>query len=138
MWQCPKCSREFEKTNQGHYCGRITTIDEYINTCDETIQPLLQQVYTCIRAAAPDATEKISWRMPTFWQGENLIHFAALKKHFSIYPGQDAIRAFADRLTGYKVSKGAIQFPYHLPVDFALIKAITLWRVDRAVEKAVD
>jgi len=51
------------------------------------VRLLLEKVRDTIRAASPEAIEKISWRMPTFWQGENLIHFAAFKKHMDIYPG---------------------------------------------------
>jgi len=87
-------------------------IDEYIAIQPITIQVLLLNVRLAIRQALPDATEKISWQMPTFWQGSNLIHFAAQKNHLGIYPGAEAIKHFAPRLTEYKTSKGAIQFPY--------------------------
>jgi hypothetical protein len=56
-------------------------IDEYIAAQFAEVRPILQAVRETIRANAPDAIEKISWQMPTFWQGENLIHFAAQKKH---------------------------------------------------------
>ncbi len=68
--------------------------------------------------------------MPTFWQGENLIHFAASKKHIGLYPGEEAVEVFAERLTGYKTSKGAIQLPLGKPVDHALITDIVQWRVE--------
>lgn len=132
MWQCPKCGRKFKNTNQDHYCGQISTIDEYIAAQPEAVQPLLQQVRKTVRSAAPKAIEKISWRMPTFWQGENLIHFAAFKDHLSIFPGGEAAEAFAERLTGYKTSKGTIQFPLNKPIDFQLIADITRWRVKQA------
>ena len=88
-----------------------------------------------IRSAAPEAAEKISWRMPTFWQGENLIHFAAFKKHISIFPGGEATEIFAERLTGYKTSKGTIQFPLNKPIDYQLIADITRWRIKQIGEK---
>jgi len=61
--------------------------------------------------------------------GENLIHFAAFKKHLGLYPGGEAVGAFAERLIGYKTSKGAIQFPLDKPIDFDLIADIVRWRV---------
>jgi len=67
--------------------------------------------------------------MPTFWQGENLIHFAAFRKHIGIYPGGEATTRFADRLTAYKTSKGAIQLPLNQPIDHELIADIVRWRV---------
>ncbi len=135
MWQCPKCERMFKNTNQDHYCGQITTIDEYIDAQPEDVQPFLQQVRRTIRSAAPKAAEKISWRMPTFWQGENIIHFAAFKKHISIFPGGEAVGVFAERLTRYKTSKGTIQFPLNKPVDYQLIADITRWRIKQVEEK---
>jgi predicted N-acetyltransferase YhbS/uncharacterized protein YdhG (YjbR/CyaY superfamily) len=104
-------------------------IDEYIAAQPKNNQPFLYQVRDTIRIATPGATEKISWQMPTFWSGQNLIHFAAFKQHIGIYPGADAMEHFAPRLYCYKTSKGAIQFPY---LNFgkgqlALISEIAAW-----------
>ena len=67
--------------------------------------------------------------MPTYWKGQNLIHFAAHKNHLGIYPGAEAIKHFAPRLTNYKTSKGAIQFPYKGLVSehLSLIREIADW-----------
>jgi Uncharacterized conserved protein len=132
MWKCEKCGREFKNTNQDHYCGKINTIDEYIDDQHAAIQPLLRSVRETIHAAAPDAVEKISWRMPTFWQGENIVHFAAFKKHIGLFPGGEAVGVFADRLKGYKTSKGTIQFPFEKEIDYKLIGDIVRWRVEQA------
>jgi len=105
------------------------SIDEYIAAQSEDVQAILIKVRETIHVAAPDATEKISWSMPTFWQGGNLIHFAAFKKHIGIYPGDLTLSPFNERLSGYKRTKGAIQFPYDKPIDFDLIADITRWRV---------
>ena len=78
----------------------ITTIPDYILTQDENVRPVLQEVYACIRTAIPEAEERISWSMPTFWKGRKLIHFAAASRHIGLYPGSDAIVAVAERLTG--------------------------------------
>lgn len=131
MWKCPNCGREFENNNQEHFCVKPNSIDEYIAAQPEDVRPLLQNIRETIRAAAPEAIEKISWQMPTFWQGENIIHFAAFKKHIGIYPGGEATTVFAERLTGYKTSKGAIQLPLGRPIDDQLITDIVRWRLDR-------
>jgi uncharacterized protein YdhG (YjbR/CyaY superfamily) len=107
------------------------SIDEYIAAQPEDVRLLLQSIRETIRTAAPKATEKISWHMPTFWQGKNLIHFAAFKKHIGLYPGGDATSEFAERLAGYKTSKGAIQLPLGKPIDYELITDIVRWRVMR-------
>jgi uncharacterized protein YdhG (YjbR/CyaY superfamily) len=128
MWKCPKCGREFASTNQSHYCGdAIKTIDEYISMQPENIKPYLNQVRDTIRAALPDAEERISWKMPTFWKKHNLIHFAGQTKHVGIYPGEKAIEHFADKLTEYKTSKGTLQLPYSKPLPLDLIAEIAKW-----------
>ena len=123
MWKCPKCGRSFKNTNQDHYCGEAPkTIEEYIDRQAPEIQFYLRQVNEVIRSALPDAAEKISWSMPTYWKKHNLIQFAAFKKHIGLYPGPEAVTAFADRLQEYKTSKGAIQFPYAKPIPLGLIE----------------
>jgi uncharacterized protein YdhG (YjbR/CyaY superfamily) len=129
MWQCPKCSRNFKNNNQSHYCGKLETIDQYISEQDEKIKAHLVAVRETIRAAAPDAIEKISWQMPTFWQKENLIHFAASKNHLGIYPGDLTNCPFKEHFAELASSKGTIQFPYD-KIDLALIAHITKWRVE--------
>lgn len=129
MWQCPKCGRSFKNTDQHHYCGTIETIDQYIEDQAEEVRPILKKIRETIRAAAPDAVEKISWRMPTYWQRENLIHFAAFKKHIGIYPGGEATTVFADRLAGYETAKGTIKLPLDKPIPYDLIAEIARWRV---------
>ena len=104
-------------------------VDEYIEAQPSLHKDTLRSVRQMIRMALPDATEKISWQMPTYWQGKNLIHFAAQKNHIGIYPGAEAVVHFKPRLTKYKTSKGGIQLPYK---DFGseqlnLITEIAVW-----------
>ena len=128
MWKCPKCGRTFKNTNQDHYCGEPPkTIEEYIKRQPEQVQPCLRQVNTAIQSAIPTAQEKISWSMPTYWKKHNLIQFAAFKKHIGLYPGPEAVEAFADKLTQYHTSKGAIQLPYDQPLPLELIAEIARW-----------
>jgi len=128
MWHCPNCGRDFKNLNQDHYCGEPPkTINAYIDAQDECFQPFLNQVRDALREVLPDAEERISWSMPTFWQKHNIIHFAAFKKHIGLYPGPKAIEHFADRLTEYKTSKGAVQLPYSDPLPLELIADIAKW-----------
>ena len=135
MWECPKCNRKFQNTNQNHFCGKISTIDEYIVDQPAEVRETLSKIRETILEAAPDAKEKISWGMPTFWQGENLIHFAANKKHIGIYPGDMTDSPFEGRLEKYRRTKGAIQLPLDKPIDYGLIADITRWRVSCVGEK---
>ncbi|HAV28254.1 MAG TPA: hypothetical protein DCX23_08115 [Lachnospiraceae bacterium] len=126
-WKCPKCGREFSRQNQDHYCVKPQSIDEYIAAQDEKFQPRLREIREVLRNALPDAEERISWSMPTYWKGRNIIHFAASKKHLGIYPGDEAVAAFAEKLAGYDVSKGTIRIPYDQPLPEDLIRSIAEW-----------
>ena len=112
MWTCPKCGRTFKRQGQGHYCGKAPeTVEEYIAAQPEEVRQYLKEVRGALRAALPEAEERISWSMPTYWKEHNIIHFAANKNHIGLYPGEEAVVFFADRLKEYKTSKGTVQFP---------------------------
>lgn len=131
MWKCDKCGKEFKNTNQDHYCGeKPKTIDDYISMQSEELWPLLNQIRNTIREALPYAEERISWSMPTYWYKQNIIHFAAFKKHIGLYPGDKAVEHFSEKLTEYKTSKGAVQFPYSKPLPLELITEIAKWCYD--------
>ena len=102
-------------------------IDDYILAQRQEIQEILFTVRRTIKVVLPKAEERISWRMPTFWENHNIIHFAAFKNHLGIYPGDEGVAAFLDRLSDYKNSKGAIQFQYKEPIPYDLIAEIALW-----------
>lgn len=127
VWRCPKCGREFKKANQQHYCGTAADIDAYIEAQEERIRPKLRELRAILRAAIPEAEERISWSMPTYWKGQNLIHFAASKKHLGLYPGGEATTVFAEELKGLDVSKGTIRLPYDRPLPEELITRIARW-----------
>jgi uncharacterized protein YdhG (YjbR/CyaY superfamily) len=104
-----------------------SVIEQYMEDQPDLAKPHLLTTYEAIRSVIPDAKEKISWRMPTFYDTRNIIHFCAFKAHMGLYPGQDAIVHFKKRLQPYRFSKGAIQFPYDEPLPVSLIQEITLW-----------
>ena len=103
------------------------TIDEYIAQQDAAVQPRLRELRAILRQALPEAEERISWAMPTYWRGRNIIHFAAFKNHLGLYPGGEATAVFAETLKDYSISKGAIRLPYDQPLPAALITQIAQW-----------
>ena len=130
MCKCPKCGRTFKNENQGHYCGKAPeTVDEYILAQDEEVRSPLRSVRKVLMDSLPDTTEKISWSMPTYWKGQNIIHFAAQKKHIGLYPGPEAVTAFAEKLdqAGCTYSKGSIRIPYSDDLPLELIAEIAEW-----------
>lgn len=106
-----------------------TTIDSYIATFPEDVQAILQQVRQTIHEAAPEATEAISYQMPTFKLYGNLVHFAAFKNHIGFYPVPSGMEAFQEELAAYKQGKGSVQFPLDKPMPFDLITRMVKFRV---------
>ena len=127
MWKCPTCGREFKRQEQDHYCVTPETVDAYIAAQEEAAQPRLRELRAILQAALPDAQERISWSMPTFWKGRNIIHFAAAKKHIGLYPGGEATTVFAEELKDLDVSKGTIRLPYNRELPADLITRIAQW-----------
>ena len=103
------------------------TIDDYIAAQDPMIRERLCEIRNVIATAIPDAEERISWQMPTYWKGRNIIHFAAGKHHVGIYPGPEAIEHFRPKLGEYKTSKGTIQLPNSKDVPIELIQVSARW-----------
>ena len=114
----------------------FNSIDEYIAQFPEDIQAILQQIRSVIKEAAPEATEKISYQMPTFYLKGNLVHFAAFKSHIGFYPVPSGIEKFKEELSQYKSGKGSAQFPLDKPIPYDLIRRITLFRVEENLELA--
>lgn len=111
-------------------------IDEYIGQALPEVRELLQEIRKVIHEAAPEATEKISYQMPTFDLHGNLVHFAAFKKHIGFYPAPRGIEAFKDELSVYKGAKGSVQFPLNQPMPYDLIGRIVKFRAAENMEKA--
>ena len=114
----------------------INSIDKYIATFPKDIQKILEELRATIKAAAPDAEEKISYQMPTFFLNGNLVHFAAFKKHIGFYPTPSGIEAFKKELSVYDGAKGSVQFPIDEPMPLKLISRIVKFRVAENKKKA--
>lgn len=111
------------------------TIDKYIVLFPPEIQDRLRKLRQAIREEAPDAEETISYRIPTFRLNGNLVHFAAFKDHVSFFPTSSGVEAFRQELSGYKISKGTIQFPLDEPMPLDLVRKIVRFRVRENLEK---
>ncbi|KUP25972.1 DUF1801 domain-containing protein [Paenibacillus sp. DMB5] len=111
-------------------------IDDYIGQAAPEVRELLEEIRKVIHEAAPEATEKISYQMPTFDLHGNLVHFAAFKKHIGFYPAPRGIEAFKDELSVYKGAKGSVQFPLDQPMPYDLISRIVKFRAAENMEKA--
>lgn len=108
-----------------------SAIDDYIAAHPPAVRRRLSTVRTTIRREAPQAEERISYRIPTFYLNGNLVHFAAFERHIGFYPGAAGIAAFDDALASYKRAKGSVQFPHDEPLPLDLIAAIVRFRVEQ-------
>jgi uncharacterized protein YdhG (YjbR/CyaY superfamily) len=122
-----------ERSNRG-----FRSIDEYISAFPPDKQALLEAVRATIKAAAPDAAERISYQMPTFALHGNLVHFAALKNHIGLYPTASGIEAFKEELSKYEGTKGAVRFPLDQPLPLELVSKIVRFRAAENRAKAAE
>ncbi|HET6486974.1 MAG TPA: DUF1801 domain-containing protein [Spirochaetia bacterium] len=111
--------------------SRSEEIDSYILGQPPEVRRKLTTLRQLIRRAAPEAKEKISYGMPTFWLNGNLVHFAARARHIGLYPTSSPITKFKRELARYVTSKGAIQFPLEEPLPLELIRKIVRFRVEQ-------
>ncbi len=108
----------------------MNTVADYIAGFPKDVQKILRTIRKTIRAAAPDAEESISYRIPTYKLNGPLIYFAAYKAHIGLYPITAPVRAkFKRELAGYKGGKGTVQFPLDEPIPYALIARIVKLKV---------
>jgi uncharacterized protein YdhG (YjbR/CyaY superfamily) len=114
------------------------SIDEYIALFPVELKARLIRLREVIHDAAPAATEKISYGMPTFYLHGNLVHFAAYPKHIGFYPAPSGIEAFKPELARYKWAKGSVQFPLDQDLPFDLISRITRFRVEENTRLATS
>ena len=105
------------------------TIDGYIERFSPDVKARLNQIRAAIKKAAPLATEKISYQIPTFYYNGNLVHFAAFKEHIGFFPTPSAISAFSEELKEFKRAKGSVQFPLSDPLPLKLITRMVKYRV---------
>ncbi len=113
----------------------LTDIDTYIHSFPESTRQALNAIREVIRREAPEASEKISYAMPTFYFHGNLIHFAAYEHHIGLYPAPSGIHSFQEKLKNYKSGKGSVRFPLDQEIPLELIAEITRFRVKENLEK---
>ena len=111
------------------------SIDEYILQFTPEVQEILKTLRKVIKEAAPAASEKISYQMPTFALYGNLVHFAAYKNHIGFYPAPSGVDTFKEELSKYKGAKGSIQFPIEEPLPYELISRMVKFRVAENIKK---
>ncbi|MCM3871897.1 MAG: DUF1801 domain-containing protein [Pyrinomonadaceae bacterium] len=105
------------------------TVDDYLAALPEESRVTLEKIRKTIKAAAPNATEVISYQIPVYKQHGMLVGFAAFKDHCSFFPGAKPVATYKDELKAYKTSKGTIRFPIGKPLPAALVKKLVKARI---------
>ena len=110
------------------------TIEAYIAAAPVAVRPILKELRRVIRAAAPEAEELISYRMPAFRMRSILVYFAAFKAHIGLYPPVSGDASLERALAPYAGPKGNLRFPLDKPIPYGLVRRIVQLRVrqDRA------
>jgi uncharacterized protein YdhG (YjbR/CyaY superfamily) len=114
----------------------IDNVDEYISGFPKDTQKFLKQLRATIIKAVPEAEEVISYQMPAYNFYGKLVYFAAYENHIGFYPTPSGIENFKKDLSGYKTSKGAVQFPINEPLPLPLISKIVAFRAKENLETA--
>ncbi|MDQ5890108.1 MAG: hypothetical protein QG609_601 [Patescibacteria group bacterium] len=114
---------------------KAKTINQYIKLFPKETREKLNELRLAIKKSAPQAQEKISYQMPTFYLHGNLVHFAGYKNHIGFYPTPSGIKAFQKELAKYKGAKGSVQFPLTEKLPLVLIKKIVKYRVKENLAK---
>ena len=106
------------------------SVDEYLAAVPEPARTTLSKIRATIRSVAPEATEKISYGIPSFQYKGGLVGYAAFSRHCSFFPmSASLLDAFEDELAGFRTSKGTLQFPLDTPLPAALVKKIVKARI---------
>jgi len=121
------------------YKKKIETFNDYEMEYSPEIQRRLEKVRLAVKSAVPEAKERISYNMPSFWFHGNLLYYGAFKNHIGFYPASKTVfEKFKDELNIYKQSgKGTIQFQYDEPLPLELIKKISKHRANENTKKNI-
>ena len=105
-------------------------VNDYLSRVPTIQREALERLRSTIKSIAPDATEVISYDIPTFkLNGRMLVSYAAFKKHCSFFPGAGPVEKHASDLKSFQTSKGTIQFTPEHPLSTALVKKLVRTRI---------
>lgn len=111
-------------------------IDEYIAAAAPAARPILKEIRRVIRAAAPEAEELISYRMPAFRQLGILVYFGAFKQHIGVFPPVSGDAKLEQALEPYAGPKGNLKFPMDRPIPYPLIRRIVRLKLTQNLARA--
>ncbi len=102
--------------------NRSSTVDSYIASFDESTQAILKKIRALITDFSPEASESISYGMPSYKLGKYpLIYFAGFKNHIGVYPALTGDKEFDAIAKKFRTGKGTLQFPLNKEIPYDLI-----------------
>ena len=116
----------------------FNSVDDYIAAQPEAAQIVLTRLRRAVCKALPRAEEAISYGMPAYrLGGEIVIYFAAWKRHYSLYPVTARhLAAFKDKLSNCELNnRGTLRFPLAEPVPVKLIAGIAKLRAEEVRQR---
>lgn len=117
----------------------VTSVDEYLEGVPEEARAALERLRKVIKAAAPKATETVSYQIPTFKYHGMLVGFAAFKNHLSFFVMSPFLMdAHRDELKAYDTAKATIRFQADKPLPTALVKKLVKARIEENEARATD
>lgn len=111
------------------------TIDEYIKAFPPQVRSTLERIRRTVRAAAPEAIEVVSYRMPAFQLHGILLYFAAFKNHIGLYPPVSGDPKLVKAISPHAGEKGNLRFQLDKPIPYDLIRRIVLHRAKQNLSK---
>lgn len=115
---------------------KAKSIDEYIRSFSPEVRAILENIRSTIRKAAPEAEEAISYSMPAFrLGGQVLVYFAAFKRHIGLFPPVRGDAKLEKAISIYAGEKGNLRFPLDQPIPYGLIERIVQFRVKQMSAK---
>jgi len=115
---------------------RHASVGDYIRSSPAPARRLLRRLRAVIREAAPEASQRISYGMPAFFQDGVLVYFAAFESHVGLYGGARSLGALESQARRYRTGKGTLRFPLDRPIPAALVKRIVTLRVRQNAARA--
>ena len=115
----------------------MSTVDDYLAALPEDRRGPMEQIRDAVRAAAPEAVEAISYKMPAFkLDGRFFVSYDAYKAHYSLFPWSDRMVAeLGEEIAPYVHGRGTLRFPADQPIPTDLIGRIVAIRLE---EHAAD
>ena len=104
---------------------KFASIDDYIASLPDDVQPIVAEIRRRAHRAAPQAQETISYNIPTLKvEGRAIIFFGAWKSHIAVYPVPETDAELEQEIAPYRAERSTLRFPLRKPMPYDLIERV--------------